>query len=128
MHRGLVRPEDAKKAKALTKSKSILIDEANEEGNSAAQKTQTVSAALARQLSAHRTAAMQAELGRQPNVALIAVVHQLAIKALSHGWHERSNLKINCTTQTGLDRFAPGIEESSAAKSLGELRNAWLAR
>jgi hypothetical protein len=37
-------------------------------------------------LSAHRTAALQAEVARHPQVALVAVVHRLALRVVVDGY------------------------------------------
>jgi ParB family chromosome partitioning protein len=124
VHRGLVREADAKQARAED-------GEAGAEGRPGKKaKTganPTLSEKLARQLSAHRTAAIQAELAAQPTVALVAVVHRLALPTFYRERHG-SPLQLSCTPQNRLDRFAPDLPESQAAKALTKARQAWQAK
>jgi ParB family chromosome partitioning protein len=122
VHRGLVRSADAKRAQ------SEDAEVGGRPGKKAkAGANSTLSEKLARQLSAHRTAALQAELARQPAVALAAVVHRLALPLFYKERHG-SPLQVSCTPQDRLDRFAPDLPESPAAKALAEVRQAWQAK
>jgi len=87
-----------------------------------------MSEVLTRRLSAHRSAALQAELARQPNVALVAVVHTLTLKSLGDCYHVDSAIKVSCTPQTTLDRWAPETTSSAAVAALTDAREAWLAK
>jgi ParB family transcriptional regulator, chromosome partitioning protein len=74
--RGVVKPEDkraAAKTEATAKPKREGEAEKSEPG---------ISAALIENLTAHRTAAMQAKLATTPKVALVAVTHALALSVL----------------------------------------------
>lgn len=122
VQRGLVRDEDTKRLRALEKPKKG--------GKAAAEEPAkpSMSEVLTRRLSAHRTLALQAELARQPSVALVAVVHTLAMKVLGDCYHVDSAVKIGCTVQTTLDRWAPETVTSPAAAALADARQAWIDR
>jgi len=80
-------------------------------------------------LSAHRTAALQAELARHPQVALVAVVHRLALRVLFDEYGAcGSPIGISASLQDRLAQHAPDVEEAPAAMSLRQVRGAWNAR
>jgi len=127
VHRGLLREADAKKAQAAENGgdgEAVRTDDPkpNAEGNP------SVSEKLARQLSAHRTAALQAELSRQPGVALIAVVQRLALQTLYEADAVAAPLKIDARPQTPLERHAPDFARWPAGAVLAEARHAWQDR
>ena len=83
---------------------------------------------LVRRLSAHRTAALQAEVARHPQIALVALVHQLARRVICQG-HEGATVNITATPNVvGLVAAAPDIAEAPAAAGLREVREAWAER
>jgi ParB family chromosome partitioning protein len=75
IRRGLIRPEDARKAKAAAKAETdaAASGEAPEKPVSSG-----LSAALVTDLTAHRSAAIAAVLCDKPDIALAAVVHAMA--------------------------------------------------
>ena len=82
---------------------------------------------LVRRLSAHRTAALQAEVARHPQVALVALVHHLARRVLCIGY-EGSPININATSHVdGLVKHATDMADAPAATGLREVREAWVA-
>ncbi|MDE0856258.1 MAG: ParB/RepB/Spo0J family partition protein [Nevskia sp.] len=121
VHRGLVKPEDERRAKALPGAEG-KVRKAKGPANA------SVSEALARRLSAHRTVALQAELSRQPDVALVAVVHALAVRVLYRQRFHGSPLRVDCTLRERLEDFASEIPESPAMKVLSEAREGWVGR
>ena len=85
VHRGLLRVVQAEKAREAKRhvggsggshgeygESGVAKDSAELEGPSMSEK-------LVKRLSAHRTAALQAEVARHPQVALVALVHRLAM-------------------------------------------------
>lgn len=125
VHRGLVRDEDAKRAQ------EVAGDPGSESEPSRRKKAKVggaVSDKLARQLSAHRTAALQAELARQSAVALVAVVHRMALRAFYSEQHVASPLQVTCTPQDRLDRYASDVPASPASAALTETKTAWKAK
>jgi ParB family chromosome partitioning protein len=104
IRRGLIRPEDTKKEKAR---------KTEADGEDAPRPC--FSAKLAEDLTAHRTAALQAMLAGNPKVALVAVVHALALGVFYHD--DASSLQI-APRIVYLDRSAEGIAEAAAHKEL----------
>lgn len=130
VHRGLVRPEDAK---AITQSIAKTAIQAGSEDDSdtvddAAQGKpgKTLSDRLVRNLSAHRTTALQYELAKKPDVALAALVHRLALTVFYHGGG--SLLQIAVHPQDGLRQHAPELAESHAVAAFDALRTVWRER
>lgn len=81
---------------------------------------------LAQRLSAHRTAALQIEVVRHPQVALAALVHGMVHTALQVDYHGDSMpLGVRLTVRDRLDSLAPDWPGSPAAEALHELRQAW---
>jgi ParB family chromosome partitioning protein len=105
LHRGLVSPEDmkAERKTEAKKSKGKKTDKDDEAH---------LSAALVQNLTAHRTAALQAMLAENPKVALVAVVHSLAVDVI-YG-RTSGSLKINASVA-----YLPeGFESTKAHKQL----------
>jgi len=77
IRRGMVRPDDARAAKAAAR---------RADAESAGLKPASVlPSKLVADLTANKTAAIRAELAKQPDIALAAVVHALALKAFYPG-------------------------------------------
>jgi ParB family transcriptional regulator, chromosome partitioning protein len=113
IRRGLIRPEDKAAAKKAEKQKHGGGDtgERNE------SPTPGLSAKLVEDLTAHRTAALQAMLADNPKIALVAVVHALALGVFYAGARGDSVLRINPVVVCP-DRSAEAIETSKAHKQL----------
>lgn len=126
IHRGLLREGEAKALRAQERQGM----QAGDDGEGAAQPTAPgISEKLARRLSAHRTAALQAEVARHPQVALVAVVHRLALRVVVDGYRsDDSPINISASPQDGLDAFAPDVAQSPALIGLREVRQAWAVR
>ena len=88
-----------------------------------------ISEKLAKRLSAHRTAALQAEVARHPHVALVALVHRLALRVVveSYGVGD-SAVNISATPQDGLGLYAPDMADAPAAVGMRKVREAWAHR
>ena len=125
-HRGLLREGEAKALRAQERQSM----QSGGDGEGAAQPTAPgISEKLARRLSAHRTAALQAEVARHPQVALVAVVHRLALRVVVDGYRsDDSPINISASPQDGLDAFAPDVAQSPALIGLREVRRAWAVR
>jgi ParB family transcriptional regulator, chromosome partitioning protein len=117
IRRNLIRPEDKAAARKARKAKNG--GEAESETD-AAEKS-GLSAKLVEDLTAHRTAALQATLAGNPKVALAAVVHALALRIFHN--QGTSALRIHPTT-VFLDRSAEGIDTTKAHKQLLEATKA----
>ena len=99
-------------------------DDEGEDGDSEGQpKTAAMSDRLAQRLSAHRTAALQIEVARHPQVAVAALVHGMVQTVLqdSHYGHDLP-LGVSLKVQHRLEGMAPDWPESPAAVALRELQ------
>jgi len=78
---------------------------------------------VAQRLSAHRTAALQIEVARHPQVALAALVHGMVQKVLQDTYYGNDQpLGVRVTLQDRLEGMAPDWPESPAAVALRELQ------
>lgn len=126
-HRGLLREAEAKALRAQERQGTQAGGD--DEGEAQQPTAPGISEKLARRLSAHRTAALQAELARHPQVALVAVVHRLALRVVVDRFSSGdSPINISASPQDGLDAFAPDVAQSPALIGLREMRQAWAAR
>ncbi len=80
---------------------------------------------LIRDLTAHRTLGLRLALGEQPDMALIAVTHALAVQTFYRGV-EAHCLEIR-PTSAHLGGHADGIEDTAPAKLLADRQAAWAA-
>ncbi|WP_176331080.1 ParB/RepB/Spo0J family partition protein [Burkholderia vietnamiensis] len=130
IHRGLLREAEAKALRTLERLRQGFSgedagndDEGEDEDSEGQLKTTAMSDKLAQRLSAHRTAALQIEVARHPQVALAALVHGMVQTVLqgSHYGHDLS-LGVSLKAQDRLDGIAPDIPDSPAAMALRELQ------
>ena len=130
VHRGLLREEQAKALRAQEKQEAGIGSSSNASGaeaEDAGPAKPDISEKLAKRLSAHRTAALQAEVARHPHVALVAVVHQLAHRVILDGYGG-TPLNITAFPQDRLTQYAPDVDEAPAAAGMRQVREAWAAR
>ncbi|WP_234265811.1 ParB/RepB/Spo0J family partition protein [Hydrogenophaga sp. NFH-34] len=127
VHRGLLREEQVKALRA--QAQPTPDAQARGEGDPAEAPTSRagLSEKLVRRLSAHRTAALQAEVARHPRIALVALVHQLALRLILGGYGV-SPVNISATPQDRLEQHAPDVAEAPAAQGLRAVREAWISR
>ncbi len=78
-------------------------------------------------LTAHRTSALRDALGQQPDVALCAVVHALAVATFYPPYERASCLEIK-PTSAPLDGHAAEVGESRAGRSVAERHERWAVR
>ena len=83
-HEGYVRPEDRR-----------TVTNATDENGAAKVKTGGLSASLIESLTAHRSAALNAELCRRPEVALAALVSSFVSQVFEHGSRRRVHCKFH---------------------------------
>nr|BAH90312.1 partitioning protein ParB [uncultured bacterium] len=127
IHRGLMREAEAKALRTLERLRQGFGGteaENDDEGEDDEQpKTAAMSDKLAQRLSAHRTAALQIEVARHPQVALAALVHGMVQSVLqgSHYGHDLP-LGVSLKVQDRLDSIAPDMSDSPAAVALRELQ------
>ncbi|BEP62318.1 ParB/RepB/Spo0J family partition protein [Variovorax sp. V213] len=131
VHRGLLREEQAKALRAQERQEANAAggERNGHDGDADEAAKSGISEKLAKRLSAHRTAALQAEVARHPQVALVAVVHRLALRVVFDSYGSGgSPVDIISTPQDGLTQHAPDVGESPAAVGMGKVREAWAAR
>lgn len=130
IHRGLLREAEANALRTLERLRQGLdgSEGASCDAGKDAEppRAASLSDRLAQRLSAHRTAALQIEVARHPQVALVAIVHGMVRTALHDDYHGDSMpLGVRLTVRDRLDTLAPDWPESPAAVALHELRQAW---
>jgi ParB family chromosome partitioning protein len=127
VHRGLLREEQVKALRAQERP----LPEAHTGSEGVQAETPAsrggLSEKLVRRLSAHRTAALQAEVARHPRIALVALVHQLAQRVILGGYGA-SPVNISATPQDRLEQHAPDVAEAPASQGLRAVREAWASR
>ena len=129
IHRGLLREAEAKALRTLERLRQGFSSE-GEAGNDDtgedaddAPKPAAMSDRLAQRLSAHRTAALQIEVARHPQVALAALVHGMVQTVLQGSYYGHDlPLGVKLTQQDRLEGMAPDWPESPAAVALRELQ------
>ncbi|MFP8970870.1 ParB N-terminal domain-containing protein [Pseudomonas aeruginosa] len=130
IHRGLLREAEAKALRTLEKLRQGFSDPdaANDDEGEDDEppKAAAISDRLAQRLSAHRTAALQIEVARHPQVAVAALVHGMVQTVLQGRYYGRDlPLGVSLKVQDRLDGMAPDWPESPAAVALRELQQAW---
>ena len=127
VHRGLLRVEPVKVLRA--QDRPTTDTHAGGEGEPAEPPASRggLSEKLVRRLSAHRTAALQAEVARHPHIALVALGHQLTQRVILGGYGA-SPVNISATPQDRLEQHAPDVAEAPASQGLRAVREAWAAR
>lgn len=121
IHRGLLRGDAPR-----NDTPGIDLNESGDNAAPAAKKP-ALSEAMTRRLSAHRTAALQIELARQPRVALVALVQRMVERVLHHGYGE-SSLDIHPRPVMHLGQFGDDVEDCPALKAMNESRATWTQR
>lgn len=125
VHRGLVRPEDAKTPPA---SGDDAMQSASVHGGPGTRsKRSDISEALMRDLTAHRTAALQAALMRNPHVALATLVRRMAETVFDrYGWgNDVVKVHVRATSDHALAEHASDYAHSPAGTLLGQAATDW---
>ena len=125
IHRGLLRDAEAKALRTLARVQSGIDPEDTEDEGSPEPKKAGISEKLARRLSAHRTAALQIELARNPQASLAALVHGMVQRVLQNTHAVALPIGISVRPQDRLEGYAPGWPQSPAAVALRELQQSW---
>ena len=124
---GLLRKED-ERALALATATDQEPASLPSSLPAASEKTSSpYSAPLIEALTTHKTAALAAELAKQPTIALAAVAHAWAWEEFRFDWQaygESSSLQISHRTPS----FAAAAENSPACLFLAEQRQSWFAQ
>ena len=129
---GLIRPEDRSE---MAQAVRLAGEGGDDESlvSLPAPKTRPVhSDKLMRRLTAHRVAAVQAELIDRPDVALAAITAHLAGALLVEGYrrvHNDDALTVSATdVHSGLNAEADDLEASAAWQKMDAKRASWIAR
>jgi len=126
IYRGLLREAEAKALRTLERLRQGFgSPEQGAANDEAADASTAISDRLAQRLSAHRTAALQIEMARHPQVALAALVHGMVQEVLQGSHGHDFPLGIRPTVQDRLDTLAPDWPESPTAVALRELQQVW---
>lgn len=131
VHRGLIRPEDRKAGKGAGPSGIATEGHEDEpgdaEGSQASRKRPAFSEKLMRDLSSHRTAALQAALMQNTHVALVTLVHRMAETVFEQ--YSRGNdvvkVSVRVTSDYTLAQQASDYENSPAGTLLGQAHAEW---
>jgi len=133
--RGLLREAEARALdtlerlkRGLNRSTAASPDDPGDDSDDAAPKTASLSDRLAQRLSAHRTAALQIEVARHPQIALAALVHGM-VQSTLHGLYYGHDLPlgVKLTIQDRLASLAPDWPESPAAIALRDVQQSHAA-
>lgn len=125
IHRGLLRDAEAKALRTLARVQGGIAPEDTEDEDSPEPKKAGISEKLARRMSAHRTAALQIELARNPRASLAALVHGMVQRVLQDGYAVELPICISVRPQDRLEGYAPDWPQSPAAVALRELQQTW---
>ncbi|MGP1681283.1 MAG: ParB/RepB/Spo0J family partition protein [Giesbergeria sp.] len=125
IHRGLLREAEAKALRTLARVQGGMAPEDTEDEDSPEPKKAGISEKLARRLSAHRTAALQIELARNPQASLAALVHGMVQRVLQNAHAVALPIGISVRPQDRLEGYALDWPQSPAAAALRELQQAW---
>lgn len=125
IHRGLLRDAEAKALRTLARVQGGIDPEDTEDEDSPEPKKAGISEKLARRMSAHRTAALQIELARNPQASLAALVHGMVQRVLQDGYAVELPIGISVRPKDRLEGYAPDYPQSPAAVALRELQQVW---
>lgn len=78
-------------------------------------------------LTAYRTIGLRDAVGGDPNLALVALVHALAVRTFYPPYEQASCIDVKVTSAY-LDGHAPGVSESFAGRRIAERHEAWAQR
>jgi ParB family chromosome partitioning protein len=129
IERGLIRKEDMKKLPRGNGGNGEHGEQGRAGMNGAGDNMlePVHSEKLTRMLTAHRTAAIQAELMNRPEVALAALVHRMALQVFSKGYVSNRIVQVSIE-RSYLKPDAENIEQSRAGKAMEEKRQYWQER
>lgn len=128
IHRGLLREAEAKALRTLERLRQGFAgtegtDDSDGENAEPVTVASSLSDRLAQRLSTHRTAALQIEVARHPQVALAALVHGMVQTVLQDNHYGYDlPLGVRLTVQDRLESMAPDWPESPAAVAVRELQ------
>ena len=141
IERGFVRPEDelpivedSEVEPAMTEPDGVMGEggdgalSGNEPASTEPEEDEglrPLSDRLVTELTVHRTVALRDAISRRPDVAFLATLHVLCLKAF-YRYATDSCLQIDLRP-TVFDNLAPGINDTVAAKALDHDRDVWVS-
>jgi ParB family transcriptional regulator, chromosome partitioning protein len=134
IERGLVRPEDEPQetpgngADATPVQPPAEAGPADDGGSGEPEAARPLSAALVESLTGERTAALRECLAAQPEVALVALAHALALRLFYGASHDPDSCLCLELGQPAQRQLPPAVEESRAGRALHERHAAWAGR
>lgn len=135
VERGLIRPED-EAPPPEPEPEAEADSERHEAGDGSADdqdaepeedQAAPLSERLVLDLTAYRTIGLRHAVGGDPNLALVALVHALAVRTFYPPYEQASCVEVKVTSAY-LDGQAPGVSESPAGRRIAERHEAWAAR
>ena len=141
IERGLIRPEDVKPAPgpdvASGEHGGGEPSASGEGGEGAAADGEDepeepdgltpLSERLVLDLTAHRTVGLRDALAGDANIALLAVVHALALRTFFPSYDQPTCLEVKVVSAY-LDSHAPGLADTPAGRRIAERHEAWAGR
>jgi ParB family chromosome partitioning protein len=133
VERGLIRPEDeAPEPEAEPQAEAGEGDAGGARTDPEAPEPDEDEAAplserLVLDLTAYRTVGLRDALAADPNLALVALTHALAVKTFYPPYEQASCVDVKVVSAY-LDGHAPGVSESPAGRRIAERHEAWAAR
>lgn len=130
--RGLVRAQDAAREMETTRLAAMAPQTSDEDAASDAAGERTpvdhvLPDKLVRELTAYRGLALGSALVERPRIALVGVVHALALQVFYPPWGARSPLRL-VLSSPDLARIAPDRAKSPIIQAQRARRDAWRAR
>ncbi|SAL73165.1 nuclease [Caballeronia udeis] len=122
VHRGLVRREDREEARTMMQDSGVELPRSMTKKEKSAH-----SEKLLLNLTAHRTAAVQSALAMNANVALVTIVHKLALDFLYTGYIDGASVVQVSSREAfhDMSRAAPELEQNEHARGLREYVQTW---
>jgi len=131
VQRGWLRPEVRQnKSSQITNAESDKADDgehdAHEGQNEAepAKQVRALSAVLIDELLAHRTAGLQVEVARRPDLALRVLLHSLILDTMHQDYRAPCKISVR---EPQLRAVCPSIDETPARKELTDLKSPFAA-
>ncbi|MGE5567247.1 MAG: ParB/RepB/Spo0J family partition protein [Parcubacteria group bacterium] len=135
IERGFIRPEDeraapepeAESGEVIADGEGVVSDEGEATDEEEPDGLTPLSDRLVLDLTAYRTAGLREALGRQPEVALVAVIHAFALRAFYPLSAQPTCLEVK-TVSAGLGVHAFGLDDSLAGRAVSERHADWAKR
>jgi len=134
IERGLIRPEDEAPAPETAPDPEAEVEALRPGDGAGAEDSEAddddaapLSERLVLDLTAYRTMGLRDALGADPNLALVALVHALAVRTFYPPYEQASCLDVKVVSGH-LDGYAPGVSESPAGRRVAERHEAWASR